>query len=177
MKDRFLWYVALVSGAAIVAWCVAVAVAGCSESGKFSARRAVYAPPAMPSPVPAPTSRSPLPSLRPTYVNGVRQDFLVCAGCHTATGPAGTAGARLLFTTPSLQDDPADYAQILAFVDLANPALSGVLLKASGFNPSQPSVPVPHGGGQLWIPGVPGSVGGGSYARVLDWISQGATFR
>jgi hypothetical protein len=76
-----------------------------------------------------------------------------CRRCHSAGGMAATSSFLLTGETM------ADYTAVRPLVDLAAPAGSRLLTKASGQG---------HGGGVIYKPG------SSEYAALLTWIETGA---
>jgi mono/diheme cytochrome c family protein len=76
-----------------------------------------------------------------------------CGRCHSAGAMAGDT--KLLLG----MDASADYTAVRAFVNVASPASSRLLAKASGQG---------HGGGAIYRGGSP------EYAALLAWIQSGA---
>jgi hypothetical protein len=71
---------------------------------------------------------------------------------------------RFVYSNPNMLPlDVADYATTLSQSNLAYPASSWLLLKATG--------QVPHGGGKVW------ELGSDAVADYTDWLSKGATWR
>jgi hypothetical protein len=76
-----------------------------------------------------------------------------CARCHSASGEASRSALLLV------GEAAADRAQVLALVDLGNPAGSRLLTKAAGMG---------HTGGAILAAGTP------EHRTILDWIRQGS---
>ena len=109
-----------------------------------------------PSAPPATTPpATPPPASGPTFVADIKPLLASnCNACHTNTGIVGTS---MLYDAA---DDAGAHAVITAEVDLANPAASELLVKASGGGG--------HGGGAPW------PAGGAAAQTVEAWITAGA---
>src|SRR5690606_8882578 len=84
-----------------------------------------------------------------------------CASCHAGGLPA----AQAAFSLTSPADDAADHTEVLTKVDLANPAASLLLLKASN-----DSAGGAHLGGEIF------AATSTQFATIKTWIEQGAEF-
>jgi len=111
-------------------------------------------PPSAP-PATTPPATTPPAASGPTFVTDIKPLLASsCNACHTNTAIVGTS---MLYDAA---DDAGAHAVITGEVDLANPAASELLVKASGGGG--------HGGGAPWP-------AGGSQAQTVEaWITAGA---
>jgi hypothetical protein len=126
-----------------------LALGGCADLERGDRPEADAAPPAMTGDGGAPAVEAggvSFATVRPLLTSG-------CQRCHAAGGMA--ADTKFLLTA----DAKADYTSVRALVDVAAPAQSRLLAKASGQG---------HTGGVIYKASSP------EYAALLSWIESGA---